>query len=102
MKPTLTLTWFEDFQITVALDIAPAEPDVGIFERYVSDWEIVKVDQSKDAAIIKFFTEKLNTVAHSGDWQCALDERINEADDGYDPDAAAEDRREMREMDHDR
>ena len=41
---TIDVVFFEDITFTVDVSIAPAEPDVGIMNEYVEEWEIIRVD----------------------------------------------------------
>lgn len=68
--------------VTVEFSIAPAEPDVGIFDSYVDDWSIVAVgngkrNTTKDAQRFHAMLEK-KVRAKEPDFETRLMEEYNE------------------------
>ena len=77
---TIEVVFFEDFTITVEVNIARAEPDVGVMNDYIEEWEIVRVDDCGDKTVLKFFQDKIeNSKVLHDNWVHLLnDELCNE------------------------
>ena len=76
---TIEVVFFEDFTITVEVNIAPAEPDVGIMNDAIDEWTIIRVDDCGDKAVVKFFQDKIeNSKALIDHWFDALNDGLYE------------------------
>ena len=74
---TIEVVFFEDFTITVEVNIARAEPDVGVMNDYIEEWEIVRVDDCGDKTVLKFFQDKIeNSKALIDHWFDALNDGL--------------------------
>lgn len=85
-KHTVSVLFFEDFEFTVDVYIAKAEPDVGIMNDYIDEWYITKADNCKDKDVVEFFQQKIEKDKYlSGQWDDAMREALSENDEP-DPD----------------
>ena len=74
---TIDVVFFEDFTITVEVSIARAEPDVGIMNDYIEEWEIICVDDCGEKSVLKFFQDKIeNSKVLLDHWFDALNDGL--------------------------
>lgn len=70
---TIEVVFFEALKFTVEVSIAPAEPDVGMMNDAIEEWDIIRVDDCADKAVVKFFNDKIEvSKALLSDWVDAL------------------------------
>ena len=56
---TLDIRAFGGLPLSVKVQIAPAEPDVGIFHSYVDDWDIVAIGHRPVKTSPKWILDKI-------------------------------------------
>ena len=91
---TVTIHGTEMDLIAVGDDICPAEPDVGIMYRYISNWDL----DFADGTPIPRELFDLMPKGEQDKVQCALDEALARGDFEPDPDILREDRDERRRL----
>ena len=71
MREIVTLSMFGIPSITVAANVRPAEPDVGIMSAYVGDWRIREINEKPCRGNIKKLQHKIACNAKELDRLCA-------------------------------
>lgn len=85
-KALVTVVFFEELTFHVRLSIAPADPDVGISEAYIEEWEIEQVEDCKDQVVRAFFADTINGTKRILDyWMDALTTQWSELEDEEEP-----------------